>query len=69
MFKKLLAEQEASLFYCDILYDYLIHHEKGEFRFNSIPSDINLFFSPLLSLTLTTCFSLFSNVVSVDIPC
>jgi len=65
MFKKLLAEQEASLFY----YDILIHHEKGEFRFNSIPCDINIFFSPLLSLTLTTCFSLFSNVISVDIPC
>lgn len=30
--------------------------KKGEFRFNSIPCKINIFFSPLLSLTLTTQF-------------
>jgi len=33
--------------------------KKGEFGFNSIPCKINVFFSPLLSLTLTTQFLFF----------
>uniref|UniRef100_A0A8C9LD15 Serine/threonine-protein phosphatase 2A 55 kDa regulatory subunit B n=1 Tax=Pavo cristatus TaxID=9049 RepID=A0A8C9LD15_PAVCR len=67
MFKKLFAKQETSIFYHDILNDHLIHHEKGEFRFNSIPWDINIFFFPLFSLILTICFSLTHDVIPIHL--